>query len=112
MKNGNGRLDQPERNAAHDQAAYIGVERRDAIERRGVWRCPTCDGREMRIVGSRAIGVQIRKCAECGNMDPRLPNERRRPWSFTAPRSISYSLGVVALVVLVLGVLIGLAVLS
>lgn len=79
--NGNGRLGQPERNATDDQAIYVGRERRDAIERRGPWRCLKCNGTEPRIAGSPGIGVQIRKCNACGMMDQRLPNDRRQRWT-------------------------------
>lgn len=48
--------------------------RRDRRKARAV--CQRCAG-TLRLVGQPGLGVQILKCEACGNMDRRLPLERR-----------------------------------
>lgn len=57
------------------------LERRDGIDRRlEVPACQQCGG-ELIVRGQRSIGVRIQKCATCGIMDERSPDDRRGPWS-------------------------------
>lgn len=50
--------------------------RRDRRRGRGN-PCQRCGAAGRRLVGSSSLGVQIRRCTECGMMDQRLPGDRR-----------------------------------
>lgn len=64
-------------------------ERRDGIDRRlEVPVCQECGG-ELVTRGQRSIGVRIQKCATCGIMDERSPDDRRKPWT-PAPRVLTF----------------------
>lgn len=56
------------------------TERRRRDRRKAQATCQRCAG-TLRLVGQPGYGVQILKCEACGNMDRRLPTNRREFWA-------------------------------